>query len=127
MTGDDTAPGAFGSLVEREPERWGLRGDPHLWRELRVLYADMPMPDDWFDVNRLVEKGFEHLTGEKLSRYGEPVYLERFSIGSGMSDGSIDTAWWATIGRALLVDRWAAANPARANRFGRKVRDPRYP
>ncbi|GAA4264829.1 hypothetical protein [Frondihabitans peucedani] len=44
-----------------------------------------------------------------------------------MSDGSIDTKWWATIGEALLVDRWAAANPDRANRFGRERPDPRYP
>lgn len=119
MTGEDTAPATFGSLFAREPERWGLRGDPHLWRALGELYADTPMPDDWFDVNQLLKKCFERLTGEKLSAHAEPVFIERFSIGSGMSDGSVDTNWWATIGEALLVDRWAAANPEHANRLTR--------
>lgn len=127
MTGDDAAPATFGSLFARKPERWGLRGDPHLWRELREVYADTPMPNDWFDVNRLLEKGFEQLTGEKLRQYAEPVYIKRFSIGSGMSDGAVNTNWWATIGEALLVDRWAAANPEQANRFELEAEEPRDP
>lgn len=104
----------FGSLFERGAERWGFRGDPKLWQEMGALYAETPMPDSWFDVNKLLAAGFEKLTGAELSQFGEPVRVERFRTGSGMSDGGVNTKWWATIGEALIVDRWAAARPDKA-------------
>ena len=104
----------FGDLFAREPERWGLRGDPHLWRALRAHFAGTPMPRTWFDVNRLLEQGFQTITGSKLDKQQESLYLKKFSIGSGMSDGSVSPQWWATIGEALIVDRWAALSATAA-------------
>jgi hypothetical protein len=31
-------------LFEPEPGRWGLRGDPHLWRALRDYVGDQDIP-----------------------------------------------------------------------------------
>ena len=99
----------FGSLFEREPKQWGFRGDPHLWRELGELYAETPMPDSWFATNRLLADGFQQLTGHALDAHeDEAVRVARYRIGSGMSDGAVSIRWWATIGQALLADRWAA-------------------
>ncbi len=108
----DTA--AFGSLFAREPERWGFRGDPHLWRELGEHFVRTPMPDSWFDVNRLLAEGFRQLTVSTLDGYGpEAVPITRYRIGSGMSDGTVNMKWWATIGEAILVDRWSAWRASR--------------
>ena len=36
MTGDDRPAMQVSDLFDPEPQRWGLRGDPYLWRALRA-------------------------------------------------------------------------------------------
>jgi hypothetical protein len=36
MTGDDRPPMRVPDLFDPEPQTWGLRGDPYLWRALRA-------------------------------------------------------------------------------------------
>ena len=36
----------YSDLFEPEPEKWGLRGDTYLWRELKEHFGDNELPND---------------------------------------------------------------------------------
>ena len=58
--------GTVGSLLEREPTQFGMRGDSYLWRELRARFADTPLPGDWFTLETLLADTIEQVVGEPL-------------------------------------------------------------
>jgi O-acetyl-ADP-ribose deacetylase (regulator of RNase III) len=107
--------GTVGSLFEREPIQFGLRGDSYLWRELRARFADTPLPDDWFALRSLITRAIEQVVGESLtSRESAPwhdptaaVYVPEFDPGHGMSAGAVHLPWWAHTGVPILLDRFA--------------------
>lgn len=91
---------------EREPDQWGLRGDPFLWAELRQHFADVPVPAKTVDLHRLLENAFWELTGETLS-FCRDVHVRRFAHG-GMSSGVVCGAFWRQRGFPLIVERFEA-------------------
>jgi hypothetical protein len=102
----------FDELFERQPWRWGLRGDPHVWNAMRERLRGRPIPGSGFDVRRILEQTFTEVTGAELSStvdYKDHVSLERFRTGSGMSDGVVSLHFWAHTGIPILIDRAAAA------------------
>ncbi|GAA1853745.1 macro domain-containing protein [Asanoa iriomotensis] len=99
--------GTVGSLFEREPVQFGLRGDAYLWRELRARFADTPLPDDWFGLRKLLTDAIEQVVGEPLTG-DAAVYVPRFDPGHGMSAGAVQLPWWARTGLPILLDRYAA-------------------
>lgn len=118
--------GTVGSLFEREPTRYGLRGDPYLWRELRARFADTPLPDDWFTLRTLIADTIEQVVGVSLtSRESTPwhddsaaVHLPEFDPGHGMSAGAVHLPWWAHTGVPILLDRYAALRESDARQDG---------
>jgi O-acetyl-ADP-ribose deacetylase (regulator of RNase III) len=108
--------GTVGSLFEREPNQFGLRGDAYLWRELRGRFADTPLPADRFTVRRLITDTIEQVVGEPLSsRESAPwndnraaVYVPEFNPGHGMSAGAVHVPWWVHTAVPMLLDRYAA-------------------
>lgn len=44
MAHDDAAIVKVSALFDPEPETWGLRGDPYLWRALREHLSGMDIP-----------------------------------------------------------------------------------
>jgi hypothetical protein len=108
--------GTVGSLLDREPVQFGLRGDSYLWRELRARFADTPLPDDWFTLRTLLTDTIEQVIGEPLVS-GEStarddttaaVYMPEFDPGHGMSAGAVHLPWWIHTGVPILLDRYAA-------------------
>jgi O-acetyl-ADP-ribose deacetylase (regulator of RNase III) len=106
-----------GSLFEREPIQFGLRGDSYLWRELRARFADTPLPDDWFTLRTLIADSIEQVVDEPLtSRESAPwhdnhsaaIYVPEFNPGHGMSAGAVHLPWWVHTGLPILLDRYAA-------------------
>jgi hypothetical protein len=92
-------------LFDPEPETWGLRGDPHLWRALRKRLADEPMPGSPDDVARVLYATFEELTGTALADdSAEDIYREEFAHG-GMSSGMISLETWRRQLVPTLVQR----------------------
>jgi hypothetical protein len=87
-----TIPKTMAFLFEQEPYQWGLRGDPHLWREIREHFADTPVPETLDELVSLIETTFETLTGHPISEK-EHFYIERFNHG-GMSGGYISPEFW---------------------------------
>lgn len=92
-------------LFEPEPSQWGLRGDPYLWREMRVRLFGTPMPENTLHLDQLIATIYEELTGFPFS---EPkhFFVPRFSHG-GMSSGMIAPEFWKTRALPLLRERLA--------------------
>ncbi|GAA4716326.1 O-acetyl-ADP-ribose deacetylase [Phytohabitans rumicis] len=108
----------IGSLFERAPTQFGLRGDPYLWRELRARFADTPLPADWSTLRRLITDTIEQVVGEPLTGHESApwhdntaaVYVPAFDPGHGMSAGAVHVPWWVHTGLPILLDRYAARN-----------------
>ncbi|MET9485368.1 hypothetical protein [Nocardia sp. NPDC006630] len=104
-------------LLERRPERWGLRGDPRLWDALVEHLRGRPIPDDEFDLRQVLEKGIAEIIGVELPvsvrSESEQHSVESFRVGSGMSDGRVSLHWWRHTGIPILTDRAAGVRGVR--------------
>jgi hypothetical protein len=98
----------LGSLMQREPERWGNRGDPHLWKRVAERLAHEPLPDREYGVRRLVEKAILAEVGIDIDHSDERVYVADLSTGSGQGDGQVYVPFWRDTAIPIIVDRWAA-------------------
>ena len=115
----------FDDLFLRDPPRWGLRGDPHLWNEMRAAVRGKPLPDDKAVANAQLMKTFTKIVGVELPLPGKDldpdfIYLKKFAIGSGMSDGRVSLLYWRDTAIPILLDRFAAAIAVEdvSDRFG---------
>ncbi len=97
----------LGDLFFREPDEWGLRGDPYLWAEMRSFLADRPLPSSREELSDAVTSAFQELTGHPLVATRDSFAIERFAHG-GMSSGHIDPAWWRSKALPLLSARLSA-------------------
>lgn len=90
---------------EGGPKQWGLRGDPHLWREMQSHFEQTALPATADELSALIETAFESLTGHSISA-GDPFFVERFSHG-GMSSGYVSPSFWRDKAIPLLRARYA--------------------
>jgi hypothetical protein len=103
-------------LFDPEPETWGLRGDPHLWRALRAHLAGQDVPVSADELASLLHAAFRELTGTDLtSDPASPVYRERYAHG-GMSSGMISLGTWRQRLMPMLFERAGARLPGRPRR-----------
>ncbi|MCB9077037.1 MAG: hypothetical protein H6631_05570 [Anaerolineaceae bacterium] len=93
------------SLFQERPQQWGLRGDPHLWQEMRGYFEHTPLPATADELTSLVETAFEALTGHSMS-IPNHFFIERFSHG-GMSSGYVSPDFWRDKVIPLLQARYA--------------------
>jgi hypothetical protein len=91
------------SLFDEQPAQWNLRGDPHLWREMRAHFDGVPLPPSTDELAVLIESAFHTLTGHHISET-EPFFTERYNTG-GMSSGMILPRFWREKIIPLLVER----------------------
>lgn len=91
------------SLFDKQPAQWNLRGDPHLWREMRAHFDDIPLPSSTEELVALIEAAFHTLTGHHISET-EMFFTERYNTG-GMSSGMILPTFWRETIIPLLVER----------------------
>lgn len=99
-------------IFQDEPGQWGLRGDPHLWRELRATLGERPLPETEAQLAALLRQSYALLTGAPLAGQG-PVFVERFSHG-GMSSGHVSPQFWAETALPLLLARYRELRLAEA-------------
>ncbi len=90
-------------LFFHKPKQWGLRGDPYLWRELRVSLANKHANDSEEFEAMLVES-YEKLT-KKALKPDEEILIERYDSG-GMSGGIVSSNFWINKGIPLLLERY---------------------
>lgn len=98
-------PPAISTLFSPEPYRWGLRGDPHLWRDMRERLSVVACPATADELAAIVEAEFEALTGRPIT-HPEYIYLEKYSHG-GMTSGMVSPEWWRDTAIPLLRQRLA--------------------
>jgi hypothetical protein len=95
-----------------EPEQWGLRGDPYLWRALREALAETAIPSTDEGVDNLLVDRIKDLTGVDIRReLQEALYREEFAHG-GMSSGQIHVPTWRGRLVPLLIARAAGSRRA---------------
>ena len=83
-----------------EPDQWGLRGDPFLWRLLKERYQ---AAEEILHI-------FADLTGE-LPEPGKHYYVDQFAkTHVGMSTGWISGDFWQVTAIPLLMERLEQAN-----------------
>jgi hypothetical protein len=97
---------SISTLFSPEPDQWGLRGDPYLWREMASNFQSIPIPESLPLLSVALEQAFFKLTGHPASYYGH-IHLTRHAHG-GMSSGSISTAFWRENGIPLVLSRFKA-------------------
>ena len=90
-------------LFRDPPPRWGLRGDPHLWVEMRAALGEAPVPDNRDDGLAMLTTAWEALAGLPLSSSGT-IKLSRLDHG-GMSGGLVSAPFWRHVAIPLLLDR----------------------
>jgi ADP-ribosylglycohydrolase len=100
--------GTIAELLQREPDQWGARGDPYLWRALAERFQATPLPPSQAALLQQLHQAFSELTGKPIST-AEHFHVERFAHG-GMSSGHITPQFWRETAIPLLSARYAACS-----------------
>ncbi|MGK5684991.1 hypothetical protein [Actinoplanes sp. URMC 104] len=92
-------------LFDPEPPRWGLRGDPWVWRAMCEQLTGTYLPPSVGEAERLLKATFDRVVGVDLATEAAPwVYREEFAHG-GMSSGNVHLEMWRSELLPTLVDR----------------------
>ncbi len=87
----------------QEPIQSGLRGDPYLWKELKVRFEQASI-SNLEEFEAFLINIFEEYAGEK-PRKSQDYFVKQFSFG-GMSSGFICSDFWIEKGFPLLTKRY---------------------
>jgi 8-oxo-dGTP pyrophosphatase MutT (NUDIX family) len=97
------------ALFRSEPEQWGLRGDPFLWRHMKQSFKNSPFPETEDQFLTLLEQTFQRLTSHRLPNEeaidDKSIFVEEYAHG-GMSSGHVSLRFWRDIAIPLLCSRY---------------------
>jgi hypothetical protein len=95
-------------LFDPEPQEWGLRGDPWVWRAMRDHLTGTYLPPSPGEIAKMLYAAFDRVAAVDLAVEVEPsVYREQFAHG-GMSSGYVSLDAWRSRLMPLLIDRGLA-------------------
>lgn len=100
----DTTDNFVSKYFDPEPIQWGLRGDPHLWRDMKDKTATINIPTTENEFEKLLHILFKELTGEAPQK-GKNIYVKKYET-IGMSKGMISSDFWLDKGFSLLIQRY---------------------
>lgn len=100
------ANSTIGELFYVTPGRYGLRGDAHLWGELKERFATVPMPATSQALRAALVAAIEHRIGTPLATGEYSVHIPALDHG-GMSGGHVHFAWWRDTCLPMLLERAA--------------------
>ena len=92
------------NYFKKQPEQWGLRGDPHLWSELEARFAVLPLPATPGKLEKLLHESYLKITGE-LPRKGATPFVAKYDTG-GMSSGMISADFWLDQGFPQIIQSY---------------------
>lgn len=82
-------------VFEYNEEGWGLRGDPHMWDELKIFFINInkeSLKSDEFGV--LLDNRFNEIIKERGKEYEkDSVWIEDYPQ-HGMSGGHVSVSRW---------------------------------
>lgn len=93
-------------LFSVEPETWGLRGDPYLWKYLKDRLSTTVVPENESELKALLINDIEEVIHAELTDHSE-TYVEDFAHG-GMSSGYVSGQFWLKRGIPMLCERLKA-------------------
>ncbi|MDE6728681.1 MAG: hypothetical protein K2J80_12200 [Oscillospiraceae bacterium] len=97
-------------IFVEEPQQWGLRGDPFLWRYLMEQYGAVAVPYPIDDLKRNITAAFERFAGEPLV-LGCICRAPKFAkTHVGMSTGGLSGDFWLQTAIPLLSKRLEKLN-----------------
>src|SRR5262245_45617777 len=96
---------ALSKLFEEQPFQWGLRGDSHLWREMKEIVNNYDYPKTEEQFTSLLEQLFQQLTGTPLASYLRLFFVENYSHG-GMSSDYVSPQFWIEKAIPMLRARY---------------------
>jgi hypothetical protein len=88
--------GTYASVFAPDPERWGLRGDPHVWWQLRDVLGPRPLPPTADEAMAVITAAFRDVVGcdaDDRTHEDDRVFRKELDHG-GMSGGWVDLATW---------------------------------
>lgn len=93
----------YSELFEPEPEKWGFRGDPFLWREMKEHFGNKNIPESKGELEHSLFKYCSDRCKVSLNM-AESAYVKDFAKG-GISSGEVSCKWWRETGLPLLFSR----------------------
>ncbi len=88
----------------KNPDGWGLRGDPQLWKEMQEYLLTVEEVDKAGDFKNLLHETFKKLTGQNIMQ-GKEYYIRRYNSG-GMSSGFVSCDYWLDTAIPTLIKRF---------------------
>lgn len=88
-------------MFDIQPPNWGLRGDPYLWQDMKLAFADIPFPYSSPKLVADIHRIFQEKTGTELSNTVRP-YVEAYAHG-GASSGMVSGRFWLSTAIPLLI------------------------
>lgn len=93
-------------VFDPEPQQWGLRGDPFVWRALREQLSGTYLPPSAGEVESMLYAAFNRLVAVDLATELESsVYRAEFADDDGVSSGYVSMEIWRVVLMPLLVER----------------------
>lgn len=99
---------SIADLFDPEPEHWGLRGDPYLWREMKKMFSNAPLPHTGTEFRNAILDAFQDLVGMRIEDGQDMCFVERYAHG-GMSSGHVSLQFWSNTALSILGLRYANA------------------
>ena len=90
-------------IFEEKPKQWGLRGDPHLWEDMKKEFADVPVTVSAEAFREKFYEVFERLTNKPLT--SEIITYCSTTAQGGMSAGKVSGDFWLETALPLLLCR----------------------
>ncbi|QMU60878.1 MAG: hypothetical protein GKR92_03880 [Gammaproteobacteria bacterium] len=95
-------------LFHDNPIKWGLQGDPYLWKILEHHFKGVDVPNSVDALNQILETAFLDLTEYSIN-YEKSLYIECSKFG-GMLTGGVSPIFWKDMGFPIIVERYKALN-----------------
>lgn len=100
------ATGWPSNLFHPEPNTWGLRGDPLVWRTIAAQLETVEPPSRTRDIVELLRAAFLEVVGVDVGQEPTVEYVHRPEFASGgMSDGMISLKAWRETLMPMLEER----------------------
>jgi hypothetical protein len=100
----DNAGNSVSKYFDPEPIQWGLRGDRHLWRDMKQKTESTNIPTTANELEKLLHKLFKELVGEAPQK-GKFIHVKKYET-FGISKGMICSDFWLDKGFSLIIQRY---------------------
>lgn len=92
------------AIFSDPPGKWGLKGEPQLWEDLKAHFAQATAPSTEEKFREELYAAFEKLTGRTVQHHSF-IYVSRYNRG-GIGSGLVDPWNWRAVVIPALTQRY---------------------